>query len=1019
MIAKGDVLNACNTRTYQGTYDVIQEFNGGLIAGGNGTDTDGIGLYVKAEGKIISDASDFVSNGTNYLEADQGFKFSARQHTYVSDRWTTKTWYGKKTTHTSTSTIVKGTEVHSATGVNILRTEHGGVNSIATRFSSPGGTEIYARDDVLLYSLKSKDHDYDASSSLWGLSKHSTDKTYQSSTPTLFVDNGVTRITSTEGSVDARGAYFIGAGDLSIKAQKRIKFGVDTLDHEIIDKSRSLGVSVPGMSALGAWRDGGHLMDVVTAEDATMAKLNGLLHSGNTTELMANSANLGINLYNTTNSVMRGLAGDTLGDELLSRYGLGGATGFSPAITLSMSESKTTTNYQTLAQGGVDRGGNVSFEAGEGIDLENGVRVHADGNMDVNAPEVIAKAAGLHSSMEQKTMTQSISLTPTGQLQDASVGYSKTREEATNYVNAELSAGGNMKLHDQDAAMKLVVLEGGIIVAKTMDADIDKLIIIDKQDVMTNQVESASASVSGQISVYKGEGGATVTAQQSGIHVVDGINTDGHRLHVGEASMTGGKITTDGENHIQIDKLVAVTLQDEQHYSGIGVSLNLHDLNRLVGQKATNDAGEQAIAIAALSVDRVRYQAEQTSVIYGAAGTAADIKDLLGDIHTSSADGRRVIKDDELHLLLDVPITNSDYMVKSHDNIQAGSDSILNALGCRKKPDETHDVDSEKKALPSKRKEEEEDVNEGKDADVSTDKTDKKGKEEQPIQPDVLKEIFDQALGDLKFDSPEDKESFKENADAALKLYKETGSVPEPILKALNEKIKSALIQTLKAGSEESWGRLAAGLGHDYNQTLTELLSSPDGLSKLGVKSYMGSKGLLITFCFNLGLASVDSKVDRAGIIKEGATNTASDITFGALLKFSTGSMSGPLGWGFMGLGILDDFTYDDKALDRLIDDGYGNLNAAQQAGRDGSYFAALVLRQVAADQIGSAGRAEALHELLDLPKKIAHGFGYVWDRVIKPTPSVDRNSFFSPEGKKTNSKPSSSELTPAIAPSS
>ncbi len=567
LIAKGNVINTCNVRTYRGAYDVIQEFDPGLIAGGNGSKTEGIGLYIKAGGMIISDASDFVSNGANYLEADQGFNFQARQHTYVSDKWETKKWYGKKEKHESTSTTIKGTVIHSASGRNILRTEHGGVNSVATQFSSPGGTDIYSRDNVKLYSLKSRDSVKHSESTLWGLSKHSKNETHQSATPTLFIDNGVTR-----------GAYFVGAGDLEMKAKKRIQFGLDILDHEITEKSRSVGLSVPGMAAFNAWRNGG-MMGAITAEDATAAKLASLIGSGNAAELVANSANLGVNLYNTTNSFMRGIANNTVDKELLSRYGLGGENGFSPAVTLSMTESETTTRYQTVSQGGVNRVGNVSLEAGEGIDLENGVKVHAGGNMDVNAPEIIATAAELHSSVDHKTSIQSVSFNPKG-FQDASVSYSEEHRKSTNYRNAELSADGNMKLHNQDGAMGLVDLEGANIKAGTLDAKIDRLVIVDRQDTNSNTVKSASISTSGQISAYTGQGNSTITNQHSGIHVVEGINTGGHAVHVGEADMTGGKITTDGVNKIEIDKLVARTLQDEQHYSGVGVIFNVNDLDR-------------------------------------------------------------------------------------------------------------------------------------------------------------------------------------------------------------------------------------------------------------------------------------------------------------------------------------------------------------------------------------------------------------------------------------------------------
>ena len=73
LIAKGNVLNACNIGYHFGAHDLIYDFTGGLIAGGSGVGTNGVGLYVRSDGTIISDASDFVSHGINYLEGDQGF----------------------------------------------------------------------------------------------------------------------------------------------------------------------------------------------------------------------------------------------------------------------------------------------------------------------------------------------------------------------------------------------------------------------------------------------------------------------------------------------------------------------------------------------------------------------------------------------------------------------------------------------------------------------------------------------------------------------------------------------------------------------------------------------------------------------------------------------------------------------------------------------------------------------------------------------------------------------------------
>lgn len=997
LISTGNVVNNCNVRSHAGAYDILEEYDAGLIAGGDGTETGGIGLYIKADGKVISDASDFVSNGVNYIEADKGFDLSARQHTYISDRSTSRKWYGKKETHTTTSTNVKGSVIHSGAGVNILKTEHGGVNSVATRFSSPGGTEILARDDVLLFSIKSQDREYSSKSTLWGLSSRKKEELHQNSTPTLFLDNGVTRITSMEGTVDARGAYFIGDGDLSIKAKKRIKFGVDILNHEIKEKSRSFGASIPGLGAWQAYKDGG-IMAAATAEDATLAKLNNMLHSDNAAEWIANSANLGINLYNTTNAAMRGLANGNLTGELMSRYGLGGAGGFSPSLTLSMTETSKTTKYQTQGVGGVDRGGNVTLEAGEGVDLENGVRVHAGGDMDVNAPEIIATAAALNSSIVEKSATQTISLSLiTGQIQDASLSYSGSKNTATNYVNAELSASGNMKLHNQDGAIHKVELDGGNIIAQTLDADIDKLIITDKQDRMTTSTESVSASMSGQVSVYKGEGSAQITTRHSGLQIGDGINTNGHSVHVTEATMHGGAILSGGENHIQIDKLVAETLTDEQHYTGLGISFNINDLNRLHGQQATNQIGEQTIAVAEFRVDHIDYKANQVPVLYGEKGTHLEIGELQGEIHTSSSDGKEVIRDRELHLEVDIPLTNADYITNSRENIQGGIDKIKEFFHSKPKP-EDQIPDHKPKVLPSKRKDE--DIDGEKDV---ADQPDEINDLDIGISTEEQAAFMREIMQNLQFESIEEAEKFAQQQKRLQDEYNKTGQINEDIEKQLAERLKLAIIQTIKAGGEDGWYRFTKSLGPEYNKKLLAILSKPDGLSHIGVKTYFSGKSLLINVGFNLSLAFFDSSIDRKELARGTATLITSDLIFNITLKFVARGLAGPLGWGFVVLGVMDTLFYSQEFVDKQVEQGLNHLNNSQKYQREGSYYYAQGERNMAELQMGSAVRSEGLHIVSNSFNWLAE---CLWKKAetpkVKALPSLpisnatNKNAFFS-----------------------
>lgn len=464
----------------------------------------------------------------------------------------------------------------------MITSDHGKVTSVATDFVSPGGTQIQAQKDVELYCLKTKHQIKESSSNLWGLQKHSKKETHDEAIPTLFWDNGVTQITSKEGGIDARGAYFGGNGDLEMHATKRIQLGVEVLDHEVLEHSRGLNASAFGVNAINAYQNGEGVLPALTAEDATLNKIDTMAHSGHAAEYAANASNLGINLYNSTNSVLRGVAQDHLKEELLARYGLGGKDGLSPSVTLSMTESSTKTKYQTQGLGGVNRGGNVVLDAGEGIDLENGVRVHADGTMSVNAPELIAQSAGLNSSVDQKTFTQSIGSSPvTGTVGDVSLGYSHTQTKATNDVNAELSAGGQMTLGYDGGAMKQVTLDGARINAGSLDAKIDHLTINDKQDTSTTKTQSLSGSLSGTVSAYQGKGDSAKVREHSGIYVADNM---GHSIEVAESRMKGGEMKIHG-GETKIDKVISEKVVDHESFTGAGLSFNVNDVQRALGQK--------------------------------------------------------------------------------------------------------------------------------------------------------------------------------------------------------------------------------------------------------------------------------------------------------------------------------------------------------------------------------------------------------------------------------------------------
>ncbi|HLF66917.1 MAG TPA: hypothetical protein VI522_04795, partial [Gammaproteobacteria bacterium] len=213
----GDVLNICNETQRRGKYDTEKSYHAAEIRGGTGSaDTNGVGLHIEADGKVINDGSNFVSQGDNYISGKKGVEFVPRHHTYVSDRSSKRKWYGKKTTTESTSTVVQNSNVVSQNGRNIIYSETGNITGQATNFIAQGGTDVYAEQkNIKLTSLVTEDRSHKKTSHLWGISKNSRKESHQNATPTVFAGSGKTRLHA-KGDVNCRGVVFVGDSDVHI-----------------------------------------------------------------------------------------------------------------------------------------------------------------------------------------------------------------------------------------------------------------------------------------------------------------------------------------------------------------------------------------------------------------------------------------------------------------------------------------------------------------------------------------------------------------------------------------------------------------------------------------------------------------------------------------------------------------------------------------------------------------------------------------------------------------------------------
>ena len=785
----------------------------------------------------------------------------------------------------------------------MIHSGHGGVSGVAVNFVSPGGTDVYADGLVEFFSLKSQNKHYESKNRWWGLSSKTREEVRESATPTLFYDMGKTRLHSSKSDIDVQGALFLGDGDLDFSASHgKVKFGCDILNHAIHEKERSIGVSVPGMAAWSAGRSDG-AWSAMSATDRTLAKVNALLNSSGSAEFAASTLNLGIDIYNTTNDLMRGIANDTFGSELLSRYGLGGEYGFDPSVSLTFTQSTTHMRYQTTGPGGVDRGGNLNILAGEGVELHNGVSVRAQGDAVLDTPSIEAYSAELQSSYKHQSKSVTMGATASGSVTDVGVSVSKMTSKSTAHQHAQLEAGGHMQLHHNGEAVGSVNLHGANIVAGSADIAIDQLNITDVLNKTETRGFSASASSSGAVSAYAHQGSESVVGAPSGIHVVDGLNTNGHQFKVNKATMYGGGMTTNGENHANIHTLEASDVQEHSRHRGIGVSGNVHDLERLGGAQPSNRSGESAIATMSIAVDRKDYKAVSRPTLFGAKGDHSQVDTLVGSLNTESADGRTVTADHQVQFMVDVPITNAAHIQQAQENMAAGmavlfpSERVTESVS-------RHPIDP---LVPSLSDEPEEHITLSAEAISSENDASEASGESDVELPNLTQEMIDHAIQNM---DEQDHAYMKQVLTEVESELGHQGTVSPETKEKLMGKFAEVMLKSLKMGGEFGWSKLIANMGDAYSDNAIKMLLTKGMRANGGVKLFMTSKGVMFTFAMNMALGG-GGPVDEC--FKEAAIATADDMLVGFILS-SVGA-NPVVGVGIFAANLLDTLTYDEAVV--------------------------------------------------------------------------------------------------------
>ena len=952
LIAHHDVINQCNTQTYQGQFDNQKNFIPAQISGGDGEKTEGVGLYVQAGNKVHSEASVWRSQGTNYINGKKGVDLHGKQHTYVSNKYDKKKWGGLKKVHVvETATNFRGTEVISDTNRNIIITEEGGIQSVGTHFIAPGGTDMVARDDIRLSSMKAENHRYEKSSSFFGTSQHEREEMHEVAYENVFADNGITRLQSLEGSIKSVGTTFIGKGDLELMAKIDVSLAAEILSHDVKEHHRGVNISGFGKHAYDEAKQGGKTWRALSSEDATLAKVNSLINSGNAAEVAANLSNLGIDVTNTSNSLARGIMNGEIGKELQARYALGGEGGFNPNVSVSLTDVNTHQTYQTQGPGSIHRD-NVKVVAGENAEFLQGYKVQVDKDMDVDAKRMVNTAAELHSTQDQHSKTYTVNMNATGHIQSLGYAQSDSHSEKTTYANSTVEVGGNLKLHHGDGAMEQVRLEGANVHAQTLDARINHLEITDQQSTSKNESRSIGVSTSGDVSYYKGHGEECVTQKHSGIEVDQGINTGGHTVEVHETVMTGGYINTSGENHFKTDILETHELHDSRQYHGSGVSFNILEMNRQLHHEAHQEkVGEKVIGtVGTFKFDQVNYSANQMAVVHGDQGTYLDVGQMLGAVHTDSRNGTVVERDQQMHLKVDVPVVHQDSMDTVKHHYEGARNRLFPTPNQSKHQVKEHALPLRRPEKPVKEK-----------APVHG-----SGAKPKKINPEDVAKAVKYSLDHLKFSSKKKEEAFKKTLMQAQDEMQHRGKISKETESDLKRQLTEAVLKTMKAGFEEGLEIIKDKLGPEFNQSLIKLLSHPENFEHAIGRIYLGTKGALIEFTFNALLTSFDDKVDK-GIaqLRHAFIETGVELSMGVLLSYVPGA-----GMVMTICEVLDHF-YDKEAVDRMLNESTQHNAQGHEYIQQEQYGAAYVEFATAQRQQENAAYAQMMHGIASVSEHV------------------------------------------------
>lgn len=647
--AAKDIVVSATERRFQGKYSTEVEYTQAQIVGGRGNkDTGGAGVILKAKNKAVIDASNVVAVGKTIISGDKGVEYKARSHSYISERKSRNKRvlgikHGKKKTETTTANVCVSTVGSIEDQVQVMSSK-GSVNGVAGNFIAAKGTDIYSHKDINLKSLITETKTRKSEKACFGLNSKKKNEKHENATLVEFVSKGgETRLHAHTGNINGTDLRFQGAGNLIFEAPKgSIFLQSSKLNHSIKTRERKVAVRSPFVDS--ARRAAGNKKRFAQQAEPVLDQAEILARAKTPAEMMASASNLAVGGYNAASALAEG----AYSQQLMQRMG------FTPKIDVSITQTESSSHYQTGTDAGIFQDGDVTYLAKDEVGL-TGMPVIAN-NLGMKAKKIGLKGHAFESSYSKKSTTATVGVSPTGGVTDASVNHSSQKMKAVQYQNMQVHIKNKVTIEAE-----LMKMDAANITCDKIKTKIDKYNGITRQDEMKHSVKNYSASTTGAVSVSQSSTHSRQVNQATGIHVISGIAKGD--MEIGEANLVGSTITTDGYNGFEPGKLTIKTVKDSSRTRGFGIAGNI---NSVVNALDSEPAQTSQLTTFSVSHEKRDYAAENRATIYGKEGGGEHLKVGQPHLNTTSAQSKRVTCDRAETITLDIPVE----IVKS--SIKAG-----------------------------------------------------------------------------------------------------------------------------------------------------------------------------------------------------------------------------------------------------------------------------------------------------------------------------------------------------------